>query len=138
MKFYLKIENNQIVQAPEKMVKNGYTVYGYNHESNESMLFADGYAAYPMNKYCYEIKDGAIIEKQPEIIVRNVFNKLEIRRALRQAGIEHKLDELLASSEQFNHDWNDAVEIDLQEQPVASAIQSGLISQDMIDAIRGI
>ena len=115
MKFYLKIENNEIVQAPEKMVKNGYTIYGYNHENNEPMLIADGYAAYPKNKYCYEIKDGAIIEKQPEIIVRNVFNKLEIRRALRQAGIEAKLDALLATSEQFNHDWNDAVEIDLNE-----------------------
>lgn len=137
-KHYLKIENNTIIEAPEKINRNGYTVYGYNAENNETMLIADGYAIYPCSKYSYEIIDGEIVKKKDIIHLQTVFNKLEIRRKLRQAGLQQDLDNLLASYPQFKKDWQDAVEIDLEEQTIASAIQAGLITQEMIDAIRGV
>lgn len=136
-KHYLKIENNTIIEAPEKINRNGYTVYGYNAENNEQMLIADGYAIYPYSKYSYEIIDGEIVKKKDIIHLQTVFNKLEIRRKLRQAGLQQDLDNLLASYPQFKKDWQDAVEIDLEEQTIANAIQAGLITQEMIDAIRG-
>ena len=136
-KHYLKIENNTIIEAPEKINRNGYTVYGYNAENNETMLIADGYAIYPYSKYSYEIIDGEIVKKKDIIHLQTVFNKLAIRRKLRQAGLQQDLDNLLASYPQFKKDWQDAVEIDLEEQTIANAIQAGLITQEMIDAIRG-
>lgn len=136
-KYYLKIENNTIIEAPKTINRNGYTVYGYNDEKNETMLIADGYAIYPYSKYSYEIIDGEIVKKKDIIHLQTVFNKLEIRRKLRQAGLQQDLDNLLASYPQFKKDWQDAVEIDLEEQTIANAIQAGLITQEMIDAIRG-
>jgi len=63
MKYYLKIQENTVVEAPNVIVKNGYTIYGYNDEANEAMLLQDGYTAYPKNAYAYEVKDGKIVEK---------------------------------------------------------------------------
>lgn len=57
--------------------------------------------------------------------------KLEIRRAMRSLGIEDKLDTLL-TDETFNKDWQDAIEIDLSEEIVASALSQMEVDVDTI------
>ena len=137
MKHYLKIENNQIVEAPETIVKNGYTIYGYNSEDNEAMLIQDGYTAYPKNAYAYEIKDGKIVEKQPQPIPQNtIFTKLQIRRACRALDLQKKLDLLLSSNQQFYDDWHDAQQIDLNDELMQQAVQMGAFTTAEIQSIK--
>ena len=136
MKHYLKIENNKVIEAPFQVNRQGFMVYGYNHQNNESMLFADGYSVFYFNVFQAEILDGKICKKKDVIAEKTLFSKLEIRRKLRQAGLQQTLNDLLQSNDQFQKDWNDAVEIDLNEQTIANAIQAGLITKQMIDAIR--
>lgn len=136
---YLKIDQNEIVEAPYKVERDGKIIYGYNKENNEPMLFADGYAKFPKSKSNYEIKDGQIVEKEPTPPEpQSVFTKLQIRRAMRQLGIEHELNTILSGNVQFQSDWNDAQEIDLNDNLIQDAIQEGLITQEMIDTIREI
>lgn len=136
---YLKIDQNQIIEAPYIFERNGKTIYGYNKQNNEEMLFEDGYAKFTLPKSCYIIKDGKIVEVEPEPAPeQTTFTKLQIRRAMRQLGIEDQLNALLSGNFQFQSDWNDAQEIDLNDSMIQDAIQEGLITQEMIDAIREI
>ena len=128
MKHYLKIENNSIVEAPFKTVIDGDTVYGYNAESNDKNLKKAGYKAYNKPAYEYEIKDGAIVERQPVIYQQSIWTKLQIRRAFRALGIEDQLDLLLQAYPDLKKDWTDAVEIDLDD-PALSGLDSALIKQ---------
>lgn len=137
MKHYLKIENNQIVEAPETIVKNGYTIYGYNSEDNEAMLIQDGYTAYPKNAYAYEIKDGKIVEKQPQPIPqKTIFTKLQIRRACRALQLQQKLELLLSYNEHFYRDWTDAQQIDFNDELIQQAIQTGIFTAEEIQSIK--
>lgn len=137
MKYYLKIENNQIVEAPETIVKNGYTIYGYNSEDNETMLLQDGYAVYPKNAYAYEVKEGKIVQKQPQPIVEEtVYTKLQIRHACRALELEQKLDDLISSNERFYHEWTDAQEIDLNDPLIPQAIEAGVFTQEEFNQIK--
>ena len=128
MKYYLKIENNSIKEAPFKTVIDGDMVYGYNAESNDKNLKKAGYKAYDKPAYEYEIKDGAIVERQPVIYQQSIWTKLQIRRAFRALGIEDQLDLLLQAYPDLKKDWLDAVEIDLDD-PALNQIDSALIKQ---------
>lgn len=134
---YLKIDSNKIVEAPYIIEKDGKVIYGYNKENNETMLFHDGYAKFPYGIYAYIIKDEKIVEKEPEPIPKQTtFTKLQIRRAMRQLGIEDELNAILSGNFQFQSDWNDAQEIDLNDSMIQDAISEGLITREMIEAIR--
>lgn len=136
---YLKIYQNKIIEAPYKVERNGYIIYGYNKENNEAMLFEDGYAKFPKSASNYEIKNGQIVEKEPvPPEPQTLFTKLQIRRAMRQLGIEDQLNAILSGNFQFQTDWNDAQDIDLNDSLIQDAIQEGIITQEMIDAIREI
>ena len=80
-------------------------------------------------------EDGVnlIPAKQKE---RTVFAKLEIRRAMRSLGIEQKLDVLLSQNETFRKDWQDAREIDLNDEITKIALESGGITENEILKIR--
>ena len=67
---------------------------------------------------------------------RTVFAKLEIRRAMRSLGIEQKLDALLSQNETFRKDWQDAREIDLNDEITKKALESGGITENEIFKIR--
>lgn len=134
---YLKIDQNKIVEAPYKIERQGKIIYGYNKENNEAMLFADGYAKFPKSASSYEIKNGQIVEREPvPPEPQTVFTKLQIRRAMRQLGIEDQLNAILSGNFQFQSDWNDAQEIDLNDSMIQDAIEEGLITREMIEAIR--
>lgn len=136
---YLKIDNNKILEAPYKIERDGFIIYGYNKENNEAMLFQDGYKKYPYDISHYEIKNDEIVEKIiPPPEPKSIFTKLQIRRAMRQLGIEDKLNDILANNFQFYSDWNDAQEIDLNDSMMQTAIQEGYITQEIINAIREI
>ena len=136
---YLKIDQNEIVEAPYKVNREGKVIYGYNKENNEEMLLQDGYAKFPYGASHYEIKNGQIVEKEPvPPEPQTVFTKLQIRRAMRQLGIEDQLNAILSGNFQFQTDWNDAQDIDLNDSLIQDAIQEGIITQEMIDAIREI
>lgn len=139
MKHYLKIENNAVIEAPKTIVKDVYTIYGYNSEDNEAMLLEDGYTIYPKAACYYQIKNGQIVEKQPEPEEEiHVYSKLKIRRACRELGIEDKLTNLIQSSQQFYMDWHDAQDIDLNDPMIIQAVQAGILTQEQINAIKEI
>lgn len=138
MKHYLKIENNKIIEAPKTLVNGDKIIYGYNHQSNDTMLKQDGYTAYPKGVYAYEIKDGVIVEKEYIQPQQTVFSKLQIRRACRSLGIEDKLDFLLNLSEQIKSDWNDAQDIDLADEMFVRAIEQGVFTEQEIQTIKEI
>ena len=135
---YLKIENNKIIEAPYMIEKNGKVIYGFN--KNVDMMLADGYKFFEKQIIDYEIKNNEIVEKpQPAPIpqpIQTEFSKLQIRRAMRKLGKEDKLDELIYSNYTFQNDWNDAQSIDLNDPMILSALASGLITQEDINAIK--
>ena len=135
---YLKIDQNKIIEAPYIIERNGKIVHGYNKESNQIMLFSDGYNKFELPAACYQIKDNEIIKKQynSDVIQKRVFTKLEIRRAMRQLNIQDKLDAILENNHQFKSDWLDAQEIDLNDPQIVNALKLGLITQIQIDQIK--
>lgn len=134
---YLRIKNGKLIEAPYKVERNGRIIFGYNKENNEAMLFEDGFEKFSKSIGNYTIQNSEIVERQIEPIAPNsMFSKLQIRRAMRELGIENVLDQILANNEQFKKDWNDAQEIDLNDPLIQNAIQEGLISQEIIDSIK--
>jgi hypothetical protein len=69
---------------------------------------------------------------------QTVFTKLAIRRAMRELGIEPKLDALLDASGTFRADWTDAQDIDLADPVLLEALASGGLSENEIAQIRNI
>jgi len=63
---------------------------------------------------------------------KTIFTRLQIRRALRDLGIESTLDNLLDTSETFKKDWSDASEIDLSDTITAAALSSVSIDLDAV------
>lgn len=145
---YLKIENNLIKEAPYTLVKGTKRIIGYNQLSNEEMLIQDGYSYFPKQSFEYELKNGQIIEREiqenPQIISetptvpeeKTTFTKLQIRRAMRALNIEDQLDYILSRDGKFQKDWNDALEIDLNDPMIESAILEGWLSQETINKIK--
>ena len=55
---------------------------------------------------------------------------------MRSLGIEQKLDALLSQNETFRKDWQDAREIDLNDEITKKALESGGITENEILKIR--
>ena len=121
MKYY-KIENSQIKDVTFPKISEAKRL-----ELNHIKVEYDG---------AVELADDGvnlIPAKQKE---RTVFAKLEIRRAMRSLGIEQKLDALLSQNETFRKDWQDAREIDLNDEITKKALESGGITENEIFKIR--
>ena len=121
MKYY-KIENAQIKDVTFPKISKAKRI-----ELNHIKVEYDG---------AVELADDGvnlIPAKQKE---RTVFAKLEIRRAMRSLGIEQKLDALLSQNETFRKDWQDAREIDLNDEITKKALESGGITENEIFKIR--
>ena len=121
MKYY-KIENGQIKDVTFPKISEAKRL-----ELNHIKVEYDG---------AVELADDGvnlIPAKQKE---RTVFAKLEIRRAMRSLGIEQKLDVLLSQNETFRKDWQDAREIDLNDEITKKALESGGITENEIFKIR--
>ena len=134
--FYLKIENDKVIQAPSICIRKGYRVFGYDAQSNEKMLLEDGYKAFDFPVSQAEIVEGKIVKKAAPVVEKNIFTKLEIRRACRALKLENKLNALLAANSLFAADWQDASEIDLQDPVLLEALAAGTFTADEIKAIK--
>ena len=121
MKYY-KIENGQIKDVTFPKISEEKRI-----ELNHIKVEYDGAVELA--------EDGVnlIPAKQKE---RTVFAKLEIRRAMRSLGIEEKLDALLSQNETFRKDWQDAREIDLNDEITKIALESGGITENEMLKIR--
>lgn len=134
---YLKIVDNKIVAAPAVIEKDGCVIYGYNKENNEPMLFKDGYAKYEKGPSAYTIINGRIMPKPaPEPVEKTSYTKLQIRRALRNLNLEKMLDTILSSNVAYRNEWNDAIEIDLNDPLIQQAIDKHIITQEILDAVK--
>ena len=121
MKYY-RVENGQIKDVTFPKISEAKRL-----ELNHIKVEYDG---------AVELADDGvnlIPAKQKE---RTVFAKLEIRRAMRSLGIEQKLDVLLSQNETFRKDWQDAREIDLNDEITKKALESGGITENEIFKIR--
>lgn len=134
---YLKIENGKLIEAQEIVKRNGKIVYGYNQ--NKQMMIEDGFKKFEKSFSDYEIKNGKIVEKQiisnPEI-EKETFTKLQIRRAMRKLNIEDQLDNILENNSDFKKEWDDAIEIDLNDPMIQNIINQGFISEENIQRIK--
>jgi hypothetical protein len=70
-------------------------------------------------------------EINAEICKRTVYKKLDIRRAMRDLGLEAVLDAFL-QNETFKKDWDDATEIDLSDPMVIQALASASLDVNVI------
>ena len=133
---YLKVVENNIVEAPNIIERDGQIIYGYNKQNNEAMLFEDGYEYFPYPASNYIVVNGQIIPRPiPEPVQNTIFTKLQIRRAMRKLNIEYKLDDLLSDCIEFKIEWNDAVEIDINDPMIQLVVDKGFITQEEFDAI---
>ena len=121
MKYY-KIENGQIKDVTFPKVSEAKRL-----ELNHIKVEYDG---------AVELADDGVNLIPATQKERTVFAKLEIRRAMRSIGIEDKLDALLSQNETFRKDWQDAREIDLNDEITKIALESGGITENEILKIR--
>lgn len=82
------------------------------------MLLADGYIKYtgtlPLTNV--DIVDGKIVETPLKTPETTIFSKLQIRRAARSLGKEYFLNAILSGNPEMQADWDDAQEIDLNDE----------------------
>ena len=121
MKYY-KIENGQIKDVTFPKISEAKRL-----ELNHIKVEYDG---------AVELADDGVNLIPATQKERTVFAKLEIRRAMRSLGIEQKLDALLSQNETFRKDWQDAREIDLNDEITKKALESGGITKNEIFKIR--
>ena len=121
MKYY-KIENGQIKDVTFPKISEAKRL-----ELNHIKVEYDG---------AVELADDGVNLIPATQKERTVFAKLEIRRAMRSLGIEQKLDALLSQNETFRKDWQDAREIDLNDEITKKALESGGITENEIFKIR--
>ena len=121
MKYY-KIENGQIKDVTFPKISEEKRI-----ELNHIKVEYDG---------AVELADDGVNLIPATQKERTVFAKLEIRRAMRSLGIEEKLDALLSQNETFRKDWQDAREIDLNDEITKKALESGGITENEILKIR--
>lgn len=121
MKYY-KIENGQIKDVTFPKISEEKRI-----ELNHIKVEYDG---------AVELADDGVNLIPATQKERTVFAKLEIRRAMRSLGIEQKLDALLSQHETFRKDWQDAREIDLNDEITKKALESGGITENEIFKIR--
>lgn len=134
-------ENGRAYLPPSVAIRDGGTVYGYDR--NAAMLDEDGWLAYdgdaPLSALAPDGNGGireieASNSESPAAPTR--FTKLAIRRCLREAGMESALDAILAGNEQFRKDWEDALNIDLDDEMMVEAVRTGLVPAEMIALVR--
>ena len=121
MKYY-KIENGQIKDVTFPKISEEKRL-----ELNHIKVEYDG---------AVELADDGVNLIPATQKERTVFAILEIRRAMRSLGIEEKLDALLSQNETFRKDWQDAREIDLNDEITKKALESGGITENEIFKIR--
>ena len=137
---YIKFDSQgkNAYEAPEKIQRDGKTIIGYNKSTNEAMLLGDGWLRYDGGRPLSQLilNDGNIEEiiVQPELPTK--FTKLAIRRCLRKNGLEDRLDEVLSSNFAFKAEWDDAIQIDVNDVFIQQAVSQGLITQDLISLVQ--
>ena len=127
-----KIENDKLIPAPlNYRTPDGRWIMNFN--SSPEL----------MNQYGFTLTEAEAEEwrkqhPQPAPPEQTIFTKLAIRRAMRELGIEAKLDGLLNASAQFRSDWTDAQDIDLSDPVLIAALQAGSITAEEIAQIKRI
>lgn len=126
-------------EAPKSAVKDGKLILGYNKESNEDMLLADGYLPYNGSAALDTLAliNDEITEPLPEDdpIMQTVFTKLQIRRAFRKLGVEDELDAILSSNYEVQKDWNDAQVINLDDEVFKTALSANYVNEEFLKTI---
>lgn len=127
---WLKEEGNRLIPPPV----NYRTEAGWimNFYKNPTAMTAAGWREWTREEY----DEWHRAHPEPTPPEQTIYSKLAIRRAMRELGIEAKLDNLLNASAQFRADWQDAQEIDLSDPVLLSALQAGSITAEEITAIK--
>ena len=139
---YIKFNGDgaEAYEAPFSVSRDGETVIGYNRPTNEKMLLEDGWIRYDGDLPLSSLKmlQGVVVEETSaeEAPLPTKFTKLQIRRCLRKHGHEEALDRVLSSDFSFKKDWDDCLNIDLNDEMVKEAVEKGLISQELISLIQ--
>lgn len=139
---YIKFNEDgaEAYEAPFSVSRDGETVIGYNRPTNEKMLLEDGWIRYDGDLPLSSLKmlQGAVTEETSaeEAPLPTKFTKLQIRRCLRKHGYEDELDRILSSNAELKKDWDDCLDIDLNDEMVKEAVEKGLLSQELISLIQ--
>ena len=126
-----KIENDQLIPAPLNYLAPTGWIMNFNHSPEL------------MTQYGFTLTEADAEEWRrqhpaPPPPEQTIFTKLSIRRAMRELGIEAKLDALLNASAQFRADWTDAQDIDLADPVLIAALQAGTVTAEEIADIKRI
>ena len=139
---YIKFNEDgaEAYEAPFSVSRDGETVIGYNRPTNEKMLLEDGWIRYDGDLPLSRLKmlQGVVVEETSaeEAPLPTKFTKLQIRRCLRKHGYEDELDRILSSNAELKKDWDDCLDIDLNDEMVKEAVKKGLLSQELISLIQ--
>ena len=139
---YIKFNEDgaEAYEAPFSVSRDGETVIGYNRPTNEEMLLEDGWIRYDGDLPLSSLKmlQGVVVEETSaeEAPLPTKFTKLQIRRCLRKYGYEDELDRILSSNAELKKDWDDCLDIDLNDEMVKEAVKKGLLSQELISLIQ--
>lgn len=139
---YIKFNEDgaEAYEAPFSVSRDGETVIGYNRPTNEKMLLEDGWIRYDGDLPLSSLKmlQGVVVEETSaeEAPLPTKFTKLQIRRCLRKHGYEDELDKILSSNAELKKDWDDCLDIDLNDEMVKEAVKKGLLSQELISLIQ--
>ena len=139
---YIKFDNDGLnaYEAPRTTIRGGRRILGYSSPSNEEMLLEDGWIRYDGDLPLSSLKmlQGVVTEETSaeEAPLPTKFTKLQIRRCLRKHGHEEALDRVLSSDFSFRKDWDDCLNIDLEDEMMREAVKCGLISEDLISLIQ--
>ena len=139
---YIKFNEDgaEAYEAPFSVSRDGETVIGYNRPTNEKMLLEDGWIRYDGDLPLSRLKmlQGAVVEETSaeEAPLPTKFTKLQIRRCLRKHGYEDELDRILSSNAELKKDWDDCLDIDLNDEMLKEAVKKGLLSQELISLIQ--
>ena len=118
---YAKIEEGKIILPPHNDGDH------YNVHLDPQWLEEHGYR---------DMSEEELAPYRPKPPEQTVFSKLAIRRAMRELGIESKLDALLNASATFRADWTDAQEIDLADPILLQALSQGGLTWEEIEEIK--
>ena len=139
---YIKFNEDgaEAYEAPFSVSRDGETVIGYNRPTNEKMLLEDGWIRYDGDLPLSSLKmlQGVVVEETSaeEAPLPTKFTKLQIRRCLRKHGYEDELDRILSSNVELKKDWDDCLDIDLNDEMLKEAVKKGLLSQELISLIQ--
>ena len=139
---YIKFNEDgaEAYEAPFSVSRDGETVIGYNRPTNEKMLLEDGWIRYDGDLPLSRLKmlQGVVAEETSaeEAPLPTKFTKLQIRRCLRKHGYEDELDRILSSNAELKKDWDDCLDIDLNDEMLKEAVKKGLLSQELISLIQ--